>query len=70
MHIHLLELQLKDHHQPLRMRMKWPDLLRRFTAASTEMIEKGENFFTENYFQNPYYGNSMDLVGNSKEIQF
>jgi hypothetical protein len=50
--------------------MKWPDLLRRFTAASTEMIEKGENFFTENYFQNPYYGNSMDLVGNSKEIQF
>ncbi|CAB4029944.1 Hypothetical predicted protein [Paramuricea clavata] len=38
----LLQLQLKDHHQPLRMRMKWPDLLRRFTAASTEMIEKDD----------------------------
>ena len=38
---YVVELQLKDHHQPLRMRMKWPDLLRRFTTASTEMIEKG-----------------------------
>ena len=39
---YVIELQLKDHHQPLRMRMKWPDLLRRFTTASTEMIEKGK----------------------------
>ena len=38
---YVVELQLKDHHQPLRMRMKWPDLLRRFTTASTEMMEKG-----------------------------
>lgn len=38
----LLQLQLKDHHQPLRLRLKWPDLLRRFTAATTEMIDKDE----------------------------
>ncbi|XP_046849264.1 FERM domain-containing protein 8-like isoform X2 [Xenia sp. Carnegie-2017] len=38
----LLQLQLKEHHQPLRMRMKWPDLLKRFTTASSEMIEKDE----------------------------
>ncbi|XP_028398584.1 putative FERM domain-containing protein FRMD8P1 [Dendronephthya gigantea] len=38
----LLQLQLKDHHQPLRMRMKWPDLLKRFTTASDEMIAKDE----------------------------
>ena len=41
--INILELQLKDHHQPLRLRMKWPELLKRFTTATTEMIEKGES---------------------------
>ena len=42
---YVIELQLKDHHQPLRMRMKWPDLLRRFTTASTEVIEKGKKAY-------------------------
>lgn len=38
----LLQLQLKDHHQPLKMRIKWPELLRRFTTATSELIEKDE----------------------------
>ena len=37
-----LELQLKDHHRPFRLRKVWAELLKKFTVVTDEVAEKGE----------------------------
>ncbi|EDO40273.1 predicted protein [Nematostella vectensis] len=36
------ELQLKDHHVPYKLRKVWPELLKKFTNANNEAVEKDE----------------------------
>ncbi|XP_048586316.1 FERM domain-containing protein 8 isoform X2 [Nematostella vectensis] len=38
----LLQLQLKDHHVPYKLRKVWPELLKKFTNANIEAVEKDE----------------------------
>lgn len=38
----LLQLQLKAHHRPFRLRQVWPELLRKFTNTPDEVCEKDE----------------------------
>lgn len=37
-----LELQLKDHHRPFRLRKVWAELLKKFTVVTDEVAEKGK----------------------------
>lgn len=38
----LLQLQLKDHHRPFRLRKVWAELLKKFTVVTDEVAEKDE----------------------------
>lgn len=37
-----LELQLKDHHRPFKLRKVWAELLKKFTVVTDEVAEKGK----------------------------
>ncbi|KXJ17746.1 FERM domain-containing protein 8 isoform X2 [Exaiptasia diaphana] len=49
----LLQLQLKDHHVPYRLRKVWPELLQKFTNANHEAIEIDEPILS--YQRNSFY---------------
>ncbi|KAK3749498.1 hypothetical protein QZH41_013476, partial [Actinostola sp. cb2023] len=49
----LLQLQLKDHHVPYKLRKVWPELLKKFTNASNEAIEIDEPILC--YQRNSFY---------------
>ncbi|XP_031561008.1 FERM domain-containing protein 8-like isoform X2 [Actinia tenebrosa] len=49
----LLQLQLKDHHIPYKLRKVWPELLKKFTNANDEAIEMDEPILC--YQRNSFY---------------